>query len=537
MMSFKLPSMFIFGDRPGLLVGDDEVMLVNWRGGVLRQIAVYDNDENGIALFAEHLTKHRYRNMGFFVVANVVGEDYRHEKVAHLTGKNKIDFHNRRMRQLFRGSSFFMSDTQGRDNRGKREDVVLFFGVLAAGKIDPWLAAIAKGGERYTSGVHGIPYIISHLRPALPKPSANSIVATFHEGNTMRLTFFSGNHLRFSRLAKVGENADAPAVAAALKRELDRTLQYLNTLRVFTEGKLTVDCICPGGSVSPLTEAAQSSGRLEYRFHSAETLHKKMGVKKTLTAAGRDSSLPINELCRRVVVSQLAPWRQVMHYWIKLGANAAMALFIAYGAYSYYDAATTFSEGLFDYATENDSTENLLSGQKSSYQREFADIGEPPSSAQNVKAVATTFNSLSAMGITPTRMLYYLSGAMAKSGEVSLDDVRWYLSGDAIAPPGDGSEVAGGGKLYQILEVLGTAGGDTQLQVAANARQLVASFDKRGDIHIEEVVMPPEQLGELADEFTPLERVFSLRLIWRDGEDFPPDFNPRAAAQTQAETG
>ena len=75
---------------------DDEVMLVNWRGGVLRQIAVYDNDENGIALFAEHLTKHRYRNMGFFVVANVVGEDYRHEKVAHLTGKNKIDFHNRR---------------------------------------------------------------------------------------------------------------------------------------------------------------------------------------------------------------------------------------------------------------------------------------------------------------------------------------------------------------------------------------------------------------------------------------------------------
>ena len=64
-----------------------------------------------------------------------------------------------------------------------------------------------------------------------------------------------------------------------------------------------------------------------------------------------------------------------------------------------------------------------------------------------------------------------------------------------------------------------------------------ANCGKRGDVHIEEVVMPPEQLGELADEFTPLERVFSLRLIWRDGEDFPPDFNPRAAAQTQAETG
>ena len=108
MMSFKLPSMFIFGDRPGLLVGDDEVMLVNWRGGVLRQIAVYDNDENGIALFAEHfssLSKHRYRNMGFFVVANVVGEDYRHEKVAHLTGKNKIDFHESSGREYCRKES------------------------------------------------------------------------------------------------------------------------------------------------------------------------------------------------------------------------------------------------------------------------------------------------------------------------------------------------------------------------------------------------------------------------------------------------
>ena len=54
-------------------------------------------------------------------------------------------------------------------------------------------------------------------------------------------------------------------------------------------------------------------------------------------------------------------------YWIKLGANAAMAIWRIF----LFDAATAFSEGLFDYATENDSTVA------------FADIGEPPSSAQS----------------------------------------------------------------------------------------------------------------------------------------------------------
>ncbi|MGI9338323.1 MAG: hypothetical protein ACR2P4_07440 [Gammaproteobacteria bacterium] len=534
MFAQQLPSFLVFGERPGLIISDDEVSLVVWKGGELRQVAAFPNDDKGVALFGQHLVENPYRNKGFFVIANIIGEDYRSEHVPHLTGTAKAGFHNRRMRSLFRGSSFFLSELQGREERGKREDIVLFFGLLAASKIDPWLAAIAKDGVRYVTGVHGMPHVASFLRPMLPKTRQDSVLITFHENDTVRLTFFAAHKLRFSRIAKVSSGSDAAALAATIKKELERTMQYLNTMRAFMEGRLTVDCICPGSMTGPLAQALPSAGRLEYRFHSAEALYEQAGIKKPLTETGRDSSLHVNALCRRIVFRQLAPQRQIMHYWIQIGARTAMVLFCLYGAYAYANAGITFSEGFFSYVAENEETERTLNEEKTGYQSDVQSLGDKPSTGENVRAVATTFDMIEAQGLTPTRLLYYLSGALAQNADIiSVNNVKWYVSPEAVAPPSDGVQVISGGDFYQILEVQGAAQGGTQRQVFENTRQFVESFDKRGDVFIEEREMPPEQLNTLLDEDTELEREFILRIIWRDGEDFPPSFDPRAEEQEQ----
>ena len=533
MFSVQLPSFLLFGERQGVVIGDDEVSLVVWKGGELRQVATYANDEKGVALFDQHLSENPYRNKGFFVISNVIGEDYRQEHVTHLTGTAKRNFHNRHMRQLFRGSSFFISDTHGREDRGKREDIVLFFGILAATKIDPWLAAITKGDIRYLTGIHGMPHVVSFLRPLLPPPSNDSIVITFHENNVMRLTFFTGKKLRFGRVSKIPAGIDAATLATAMKKELERTLQYLGTMRAFTEGTLTVDCICPGGMMGELVQAMPNAGRFEYRFHSAESLHEKAGIKNSLTEAGRDSSLQVHSLCKRIVLRQLAPQRQMMNYWVHLSAQTLVAVLFAYGVYAYVDVGLTSGEGFFTYASKNDEAEELLNQEKAVYQQELASIADKPSSAKNVRAVASAFDAIESKGLTPTRLLYYLSGALVQSGGVSVDNVKWYVSPGAIDPVSDGVGVIVGDDVYQILEVQGTADGGTQRQVALRAQELVGAFEQRGDIFIEVLEMPPENLSILADEDTSLDRGFSLRLIWRNGEDFPPSYDPRAQEREQ----
>lgn len=538
MFTLQLPSFLIFGDRPGLIVGDEEVSLVVWRGGELQEVEIFPNNEKGLALFDEHLKENLYRGKGFFVLSNVIGEDYRREHVAHLPTLDAMKFHNQRMRSLFRGSSFFMADVQGREERGKREDIVLFFGILAATKIDPWLAAINKDSGRYVTGVHGMPYAVSYLRSLLPKANGgDSVIVTFHEHNTMRLTFYDHGKLRFSRVARVAPDADPATLAETIRKELDRTLQYLNTLRAFVEGQLTVDCICPGSMTATMTESLPSAGRMEYRFHSAEALQEKAGIKKSLTESGRDSSLQVHALCKRVILRQLAPQSQLTPYMTQLGARAAMVLFCFYGVYAYASAGITFSEGFFSYVAENEQNQSELDRQKEEYQREVLALGDKPSTGQNVRAVATTFNTIESRGLTPTRLLYYLSGAVTQSGDVEVDNVKWYVSPGATAPVIEGAQFVSGGDFYQILEVQGRVGGQTQRQVAANGRAFVDAFEAQGDIFIEELDMPPEELGFLLDEDASLDRTIMVRLIWRDGVDFPSGYNPRAEEEIIGEAG
>ena len=84
-----------------------------------------------MARFIDHLHANEkvYKGKGFHVLTNIIGEDYRFEKVAHLIGKYKTDFHARRMSQLFRNTSLRFSEVQGREERGRREDWVMFFGL------------------------------------------------------------------------------------------------------------------------------------------------------------------------------------------------------------------------------------------------------------------------------------------------------------------------------------------------------------------------------------------------------------------------
>ena len=530
MFSLKLP--IVFGSKPGLLISDEEVALVNWKGGRLEQIALFPNDEQGAHKFAEHLTKNRarYRNKGFFVLANVIGEDYRYEKVAHLFGKYKSDFHNRRMGQLFRGSTLCMSDVQGREERGRREDLVLFFGVLTASKVDPWINAITRDGDRYLTGVHGMAYAIAHLRSELPKTSDNAIIVTLHENSTMRLTFFVQGRLRFSRLSKA-PISDAAGFATALKKELERTLQYLHTMRVSVKGKLTVDCVCPSELVSQLVEMLKSGDRLTFRFHDANAMASKIGVKKPLVMTGRDSSMQLHSVCNHIAPSQLAPARHVTYHWLNLGAKLAMVFFAFYGAYTYLGAGQIASEGYFTYAGANEKIEQESRQLKLNYDRELAALGTPPSSAANMQSVSSTFNALSSIDTSPTRLLFYFASGLAKVRNVGIQNVEWFLSNTETAEGGsgaiNGSEVVNGRDLYQVLEIYGEflpIEGETQAQVVERTQQFLEAFEKRGDVLIEPVDVPVLdsesrkltgvlQTGRRVQ--TVSKRDFTIRIVWR----------------------
>ena len=157
MFEFKLPNAFWIFKRYGLLVTDDEVVFFSCARGRFEQLGVFSNDAEGVSRFEQEIkaNEKKYRGKTFHIVVNVIGEDYRFERVAHLIGKYRNDFHARRCKQFFRGSNLYMSEVHGREELGRREDLVLFYGVLTSQKVEPWVKAL-QTVDAQIAGAHPV---------------------------------------------------------------------------------------------------------------------------------------------------------------------------------------------------------------------------------------------------------------------------------------------------------------------------------------------------------------------------------------------
>lgn len=526
MFTFKIPS---FTRKYGLLINDTEVLLVSSKSGEFERIALFSNDEEGVQNFSDFLEKNRkkYRNCGFQIMTNIIGEDYRLEKIAHLIGKYKTDFHRRRMQQLFRGSPLCMSVVQGREERGRREDIVLFYGLLTENKVVPWMNAVAKGGDRYLIGVHGMSFVNTPLLSTVANDwrQGNHLLMTIHEKGLLRQTQYSRGLIRFSRVSKI-EDDSAEHLAAAIKKELERTVQYLHSLKISIASGLSVQFICPGNMVGQLREMIGGGDKIRFHFHDAAAVAQKMGLKGAIGELGRDSSLSLHSLFSYLRVFQLAALNRVQFYWIRLMTHIAVGFLALYGVVNIYEPVQVYYKGYSMEAERKVLTERR-NQKKNQYESELQLTEDPPSSPENVSAVSNVFRVFGGIDVSPTQLMYYFSRGMEQNKRVEIVRMKWYISNNPAATEGTAESLVSGEDVFQILEVDGVLtpiANENYTDVARRAKALLSSLEKRSDIVIDVIELPDEELdvsslsGELSSSFdadAARERNFKLRIIWK----------------------
>ena len=515
----------------GLLISDNDVVLVSWRRGEVERIALFGNDDTGVSRFIDYMRKNSaaYKNKPFHILTNLIGEDYRIEKVAHLIGKYKVDFHNRRMRQLFRGTIFTSSSVQGREERGRRDDIVLFYGLLSENKVLPWMNAIVRGaGGRYLAGIYPVSFV---SEPVLKATGAdwrqgNTLLMTLHEKGLLRQTFYSDGLVRFSRVSKV-DDQNVENMVATVKKEIDRTSQHLTSLRISTSGGIKVQFVCPGSMIGQLSEMMESGEKVKYSFHDAGTVGQNMGLAASSGDIGRDSLLFLHSMFSyRRIGGQLAPFDYVRFYWLRFLSRAVIIVFGIYGTYGLSGALVTGYD-FYRLSVGNQLLEQQSRELKSARDRESGVGGSGLSSSTNISAVSKTFGLLSKFEISPNQMVYYFAQAFAKNKFLVVNDMRWYLADSATSGSGSSDALFSGGDVFQILEVSGefiSIKGETYLDVAARAEKLLTSLSGRSDIGVEVIEIPPKSLskealsGTLEEGYvvdSARERTFRLRIVWK----------------------
>ena len=535
-MKFFIPMAVQLRTKYGLLITDSDIGIVSWKAGEMERLAVFSNDDSGSARMIEFFAQNAstFRDKPMHILVNIIGEDYRFEKVAHLIGKYKTDFHTRRMQQLFRGSQFCISEVQGREERGKREDWVLFSGILTENKVLPWVQAAVRAGC-YLAGVHMVSHLLSDhiLRAVGGNSKGNNLLITLHERSLLRQTFYINGHLRFSRVSKV-HSGTVEELSDSVKKELERTLQYLASLKISTANGVKVRMVAPSNMVGQLRELTPSGDRVTFDFYDVAQIAEGIGLKSPIELLGADSSLPMHLMFSCVQTGQLAPVRLVTYYWSYLSAQVAVAFLLLYGINAYFTPLGYLSDGYESASASVELTQTANSLQRQYDAEVGAVVGEPPSSPNNMRAVSSFYTTMEDLLVSPTQLLYFIGQGLRKNPGIQIDKVEWEVSS---TPSGGGSiddTIVRGGDIYQIAEIHGVLlerGAENYRDVAARAKRLIISLSGREDIHVDAVQVPSDTIstenlsGELStglDVEAPTSRQFVLRIIWKayDREGF-----------------
>ena len=535
-MKFFIPMAVQLRTKYGLLITDSDIGIVSWKAGEMERLAVFSNDDSGSARMIEFFAQNAstFRDKPMHILVNIIGEDYRFEKVAHLIGKYKTDFHTRRMQQLFRGSQFCISEVQGREERGKREDWVLFSGILTENKVLPWVQGAVRAGC-YLAGVHMVSHLLSDhiLRAVGGNSKGNNLLITLHERSLLRQTFYINGHLRFSRVSKV-HSGTVEELSDSVKKELERTLQYLASLKISTANGVKVRMVAPSNMVGQLRELTPSGDRVTFDFYDVAQIAEGIGLKSPIELLGADSSLPMHLMFSCVQTGQLAPVRLVTYYWSYLSAQVAVAFLLLYGINAYFTPLGYLSDGYESASASVELTQTANSLQRQYDAEVGAVVGEPPSSPNNMRAVSSFYTTMEDLLVSPTQLLYFIGQGLRKNPGIQIDKVEWEVSN---TPSGGGSiddTIVRGGDIYQIAEIHGVLlerGAENYRDVAARAKRLIISLSGREDIHVDAVQVPSDTIstenlsGELStglDVEAPTSRQFVLRIIWKayDREGF-----------------
>jgi len=203
---------------------------VLYRGGLRSVCPVWEGDGPPEARPRQWRPVRRLR-----VLVDLIEEEFRLERLPHLSGADHRALVARRRRQLFQDAGLVRVERLGRERHGRRDDRVLFGAVRASAVLDRWSQALAAWGVGI-AGYWSLPRLAECL---LPSWGDGLRLLLYSQGGrlVLRQNYREGRRLVFSRLSLM----EREAAEEEAPEEVERTWRYLQrTFGVSGERRLQV---------------------------------------------------------------------------------------------------------------------------------------------------------------------------------------------------------------------------------------------------------------------------------------------------------
>jgi hypothetical protein len=400
-------------------VSADQATVGLWKGRRLAGCRPFNNDEAGWNAFNSYLTAARGDTA--YVMVDTVDEDYRFETLPHAKGKDRNEMVARKLKQLYRGTSYYSYSLQSREADKRKDDRYLFAAFTSPELLSPWLKAV-NSQNLPVAGVYSLPMVSVSLLAHLKLKHPNLLVVT--KGNAgVRQTFFKDLKFRISRLTPLRETVESADQYYA--DEVSNTRMYLDALTItHVDDTLQVVILDQDDSLAGLPSAI-SRGRpnMQCSLIGKAEIVSRFAIAPAELEASTDA-LHLHLLGESMPSHNFAPPQVTQGFQRYLGrrmiygaAAAVLAIGLAWSGFNVYDTMRT--------GDETAEMRRQTQHHQIQYQQVTAQFPETPTTTDNLRHTVEIAQQLRQSVRTPEAMLAVMSHALDASPEIKLLRVEW----------------------------------------------------------------------------------------------------------------
>jgi len=459
-----------------------------WAGGKLLGCRGFDDDDAGQAAFQNLLRS--ASGVPVYLMADSVDEDYRFETLPHVSGGDRHDMLERKLKQLYRSTPFYGGRLEYREGDKRRDDRYLFAALTNPEIFNPWLQYLLTA-KAPVAGVFPLALVSMGLTKRLGLEPQNVLLVSKHTAG-LRQTFLKDQRFRISRLTpvRVGDQQANEHYA----EEIRNTRMYLDALNVtHVEDAVAIVIVDQDGSLSGLGErAVQGRRSLRYIYIPPHELVSKTGIDRTSLEASQDA-LHLYLLGLHAPDLNLAPLTLTAGYGryqvsraIYAGATALALTGIAWSGINVYHAS--------DLVGQQRETLAQTQREQQTYQSITRSFPPAPATADRLKQSVEVAARIRSLARLPDKTFVAVSQALENHPEIELTGLTW-RHGRA---PGNAGTASGLLVQTAILQLQLMAQPGDFKGALATIHHFVRDLDKSGNVSAARTVKLPLNLASSA---------------------------------------
>lgn len=361
-------------------------------------------------------------NLRVRILADLIEEEFRLDHIPHIVGPDHRALVARKRRQLFHDEPFVAVTKLGREEDGRRDDLLLFSAIRDRGDFGDCLKLLAQG-QNEVEGIWSLPRLSESWLKLLPPMSQGLLVLVNPVADQvmLRQCFCRSGRVIFSRLSI----EEAATLGTHSAEEIERTYRYLvRTPRLPGEGNLPVQVLAPKGLVKEFQDLAGELPGFELRCVELGELAPKLGWRGEPGKATVPALAAARLGRQRWLFSHYqSQWQRSLqrHRRLRLGVyggtGGLMLAATAFGAYAWLEGRQLEAEKL-SLIRQQASLQKLLQNQP---EPETIDGFDP----WQIETAWDLQQQVNALRLTPAEILEPVSQALDQLPGLTLMSVAW----------------------------------------------------------------------------------------------------------------